>query len=210
MSHSKAGTLAVAALVTMAAGCASNSGRGAGIGGGSGIGYATGATVRRTIIAAAVGGVAGAEISRQMDGLAEELSYELPGATVQRFGEGIALTLPEGTLFLYGSDQLLPAAREDMHRVAASLAKYPGMRALIVGHTDSQGNAVFNADLSERRAQSAATVIAAEGIAPARIGTAGRGESEPIATNATEAGRQQNRRIEVAISADPATRRAGN
>jgi outer membrane protein OmpA-like peptidoglycan-associated protein len=120
------------------------------------------------------------------------------------------MTFPEGTLFPYDSDQLVTGAREPMQRFAASLAKYPGTRTLIVGHTDSRGNADYNADLSERRAQSAAAVLAAGGIAPARIGTAGRGESEPIATNATDAGRQQNRRVEVAIFATAAPRRSGN
>jgi len=126
------------------------------------------------------------------------------------FPEGITVSFPEGTLFPYDSDQLMPAARENMRRFAASLAKYPGTRAMIVGHTDSRGTSVYNADLSERRGQSTANFIAAEGIDRARISTVGRGETEPIATNETEAGRQQNRRVEVAIYADEASRHAGN
>jgi outer membrane protein OmpA-like peptidoglycan-associated protein len=205
------GTLACAALLSLAAGCAGNSvQRGAGIGAGTGIGYSTGSTVRRAIIGAAVGGAAGAEIGHQMDGLAEELTYNIPDATVQRFGEGIAVTFPEGTLFPSDSDQLMPAARKNLGRFAASLAKFPGTRAMIVGHTDSRGNAVYNADLSARRAQAAATVIAAGGIDRSRLRTAGRGEGEPIASNRTEAGQQRNRRVEVAIYADGVSRRAGN
>jgi outer membrane protein OmpA-like peptidoglycan-associated protein len=206
MRRSLAGTLAVATLVTVAAGCSLNKAQkgaiiGAGAGGAAGavIGHATGSTVRGAIIGAAVGGVAGAVIGHQMDRQAEELAYEIPDATVQRVGEGIAVTFPDGTLFPFDSDQLMPAARENMRRFAASLVKYPDTRTMIVGHTDSQGSTAYNADLSQRRAQSTASFLVAEGVDRARISTSGRGESEPIATNDTDAGRQQNRRVEVAI-----------
>ena len=212
MKHSLAGLLMLAALAPLATGCAMNkTAKGAIIGAGAGgaagavIGHATGSTVRGAIIGAAVGGAAGAIIGHQMDKQAQELAYDLPGATVSRVGEGIAVTFPEGTLFGYDSDQLQPAARDNMRRFAASLQKYPNTRTLIVGHTDSDGSAAYNLDLSDRRALSAASFIAAEGVDRARITTAGRGEAEPIATNATDAGRQQNRRVEVAIYAKDAT-----
>jgi len=212
MKHSLAGLLMLAALAPLATGCAMNKtvkgaiiGAGAGGAAGAVIGHATGSTVRGAIIGAAVGGAAGAIIGHQMDKQAQELAYDLPGATVSRVGEGIAVTFPEGTLFGYDSDQLQPAARDNMRRFAASLQKYPNTRTLIVGHTDSDGSAAYNLDLSDRRALSAASFIAAEGVDRARITTAGRGEAEPIATNATDAGRQQNRRVEVAIYAKDAT-----
>jgi outer membrane protein OmpA-like peptidoglycan-associated protein len=212
MKHSLAGLLMLAALAPLATGCAMNkTAKGAIIGAGAGgaagavIGHATGSTVRGAIIGAAVGGAAGAIIGHQMDKQAQELAYDLPGATVSRVGEGIAVTFPEGTLFGFDSDQLQPAARDNMRRFAASLQKYPNTRTLIVGHTDSDGSAAYNLDLSDRRALSAASFIAAEGVDRARITTAGRGEAEPIATNATDAGRQQNRRVEVAIYAKDAT-----
>ena len=72
---------------------------------------------------------------------------------------------------------------------------------LIVGHTDSKGSESYNQDLSERRAGSAAAYLREQGLAPARLTTVGRGESEPVATNETAEGRQQNRRVEVAIYA---------
>jgi outer membrane protein OmpA-like peptidoglycan-associated protein len=212
MKHSLAGLLMLAALAPLATGCAMNkTAKGAIIGAGAGgaagavIGHATGSTVRGAIIGAAVGGAAGAIIGHQMDKQAQELAYDLPGATVSRVGEGIAVTFPEGTLFGYDSDQLQPAARDNMRRFAASLQKYPNTRTLIVGHTDSDGSSAYNLGLSDRRALSAASFIAAEGVDRARITTAGRGEAEPIATNATDAGRQQNRRVEVAIYAKDAT-----
>ena len=200
--------LAVAALATLATACGLNKMQqgaiiGAGAGGAAGavIGNATGSTVRGAIIGAAVGGVAGGIIGHQMDQQAQELAYAIPGATVQRVGEGIAVTFPDGTLFPYDSDQLLPGARDNMRQFAASLVKYPNTRTLIVGHTDSRGTSAYNADLSERRAQSTASFLAAEGIDRSRLSTTGRGETEPISTNDTEAGRQQNRRVEVAIFA---------
>jgi outer membrane protein OmpA-like peptidoglycan-associated protein len=211
MKRSLAGVLTLAALVPLAVGCAMNkTAKGAIIGAGAGgaagavIGHATGSTVRGAIIGAAVGGAAGAIIGHQMDKQAQELAYELPGATVSRVGEGIAVTFPDGVLFGYDSDQLQPAARDNMRKFAASLQKYPNTRALIVGHTDSDGSAAYNMDLSDRRALSAANFVTAEGIDRARISTAGRGETEPIATNGTDAGRQLNRRVEVAIYADAA------
>src|SRR4029077_2743442 len=197
MKRSLAGALTLAILLELAVGCAMNKAEkgaiiGAGAGGAAGavIGHATGSTVRGAIIGAAVGGAAGAVIGHQMDKQAQELAYDLPGATVSRVGEGIAVTFPEGTLFGYDSDQLQPAARDNMRRLAASLQKYPNTRTLIVGHTDSDGSAAYNLGLSDRRALSAAGFIAAEGVDRARITTAGRGEAEPIATNATDAGRQ--------------------
>jgi outer membrane protein OmpA-like peptidoglycan-associated protein len=181
---------------------------GAGAGGAAGavIGKATGSTVRGAIIGAVVGGAAGAIIGHQMDKQAEELAYALPGAVVQRVGEGITVTFPEGLLFGFDSDQINATAQDNLRRFAASLQKYPNTRTLIVGHTDSEGSADYNMDLSNRRALSAANFITGEGVDRARISTAGRGEGEPIATNTSDAGRQLNRRVEVAIYADAAAR----
>lgn len=201
--------LASAALGTLALNCALNKAEqgaivGAGAGGVAGavIGKATGSTVRGAIIGAAVGGAAGAIIGHQMDKQAQELAYDLPGATVQRIGEGIAVTFPEGLLFGFDSDEITPVARDNLRKFAASLAKYPNTRTLIVGHTDAVGSTAYNMDLSNRRALSAANFITGEGIDRTRISTAGRGETEPIATNDTEDGRRQNRRIEIAIYAN--------
>ena len=209
MKLSLAGVLVLAALVP-AASCATKAQTGAIIGAGAGgaagavIGNATGSTVRGAIIGAAVGGAAGAVIGHQMDKQAEELAYELPGARVQRVGEGIAVTFPEGLLFGFDSDQLTPAARENLRKFAASLNKYPNTRTLIVGHTDSDGSAQYNMDLSDRRALAAANFISGEGIDRVRVTTAGRGETEPIAANAEDEGRRQNRRVEIAIYATAA------
>lgn len=201
--------LGVGAMVLMlASGCGwSNKAKGAVIGAGAGgaagavVGNATGSTVRGAIIGAVVGGTAGAVIGHQMDQHAKQLAYDLPGAHVQRIGEGIAVTFPDGLLFPFDSDQLHSEARENMRQFAASLVQYPNTRTLVVGHTDSDGGTSYNQGLSERRARAAADFIVTSGVAIARVSTIGSGETEPIATNATVEGRSQNRRVEVAIFA---------
>ena len=209
MRRSLAGVLTLAALMPLAAGCAMNKAeKGAAIGVAGGpvvggvIGKATGNTVRGAIIGAAVGGIAGGLIGHEMDKQAAELAYDMPGATVQRVGEGITVTFPDGLLFGYDSDQLTAEARDNLRRFAASLQKYPNTRTLIVGHTDSDGSAAYNMDLSDRRSYSASQFVCGEGVNRARVSTAGRGESEPIATNSTDDGRRLNRRIEIAIFAN--------
>src|SRR5690349_22628823 len=92
----------------------------AGAAAGAVIGHATGSTVRGAIIGAVVGGAAGAVIGHQMDKQAQELAYDLPGAVVQRVGEGITVTFPEGLLFGFDSDQINTAAQDNLRRFAAS------------------------------------------------------------------------------------------
>jgi len=155
---------------------------------------------------AAVGGAAGAIIGHQMDQQAKELSQTIKGATVERVGEGIEVTFASGLLFAFDSDSIQAAAATNLRELAASLQKYPESQLLIVGHTDNVGDDFYNQRLSERRANSAATYLAAQGVARTRLATSGKGESEPVATNDTDAGRQKNRRVEVAIYASEAYR----
>lgn len=206
-------TLAVIALAMSA--CALNKkGQGAIIGAGAGgavgavIGNQTGSTARGAIIGAAVGGLTGAIIGHQMDQQAKELQQDIPGATIQRVGEGIAVTFTSSSLFDFDSEQILAGTATNMRNLAASLGKFPNTDILIVGHTDAVGTADYNQGLSQRRAQSVANYLVAQGVSVARLRTAGRGEMEPIATNDTEGGRQTNRRVEIAIVANAASRTA--
>jgi outer membrane protein OmpA-like peptidoglycan-associated protein len=204
-------TVALAALTvsTGMTGCASmnNTEKGAAAGGGAGaaigaiIGRQTGNTARGAIIGAVVGGAAGAVIGRRMDQQAQELEQNLPAAEVERVGEGIAVTFESGVLFPYNSADVLPAGRENLRQLATSLRNYPGTTVLIVGHTDATGSDEYNMGLSYRRAESARSFLAAQGIDASRVRVEGRGESEPVADNSTDAGRQQNRRVEIAIFA---------
>lgn len=206
-------TLAVIALAMSA--CALNKkGQGAIVGAGAGgavgavIGNQTGSTARGAIIGAAVGGLTGAIIGHQMDQQAKELQQDIPGATIQRVGEGIAVTFASSSLFDFDSEQILAGTATNMRNLAASLGKFPNTDILIVGHTDAVGTADYNQQLSQRRATSVSNYLIAQGVSASRLRTAGRGEMEPIATNDTEAGRQTNRRVEVAIVANAASRAA--
>ncbi|MDB4948304.1 MAG: OmpA/MotB domain protein [Gemmatimonadetes bacterium] len=202
-----------AAAVTVATaglnGCASmnNKERGATIGATTGaaigavIGKNTGGTARGAILGAVLGGAAGAVIGHQMDQQAKEIQDQVPGATVERVGEGIAVSFPSGILFPFNSTQLMPAGRENLTKLAGILQRYPGSSVLIVGHTDNVGSDSYNMTLSQQRAQAAASYLSTAGIASGSIRTEGRGESEPIVDNATEANRARNRRVEVAIFA---------
>lgn len=203
--HTLALALSALALATTACASLSNKEKGAVIGAAGGaavggvVGKNTGSTARGAIIGAVVGGAAGAIIGHQMDQQAKELQVEIPGAVVERVGEGIQVTFASGLLFDFDSDAIRPDAGANLRTLAASLAKYGNTDLLIVGHTDALGSTDYNQDLSSRRATSASRYLTTQGVATARLRTTGRGELESIATNGTEAGRQQNRRIEVAI-----------
>jgi len=173
---------------------------------GGAIGKATGNTARGAIIGAAVGGVAGAIIGDQMDRQARELKQNIPGATVERVGEGITVTFQSGLLYGFDSDVVRPEAQKNLRALASSLDKYPGSDILIVGHTDQLGTSTYNQGLSERRAGAAATYLVSQGVTRTRLATRGMGETDPVATNETEFGRQSNRRVEVAIYASEAYR----
>ena len=207
-------TSGVLAVTLVVGGCSSLSRteKGAIIGAGAGgavggvIGNQTGSTTRGAIIGAVVGGVVGGVIGRQMDKQADELAQNIPGAKVERVGEGIHVTFESGLLFDFDSDRVRQAAAANLRNLASSLGEYPNTELLIVGHTDSDGPDSYNWDLSERRARAAASYLAAQGVARTRLRTAGRGETEPVTSNETDAGRQQNRRVEVAIFASEAYR----
>jgi len=193
----------------LAGGCSSlsNTEKGAAVGAGAGaaagaaIGKAAGGTAEGAILGAVVGGTAGAIIGQRMDKKAKELDKELENADVERVGEGIKVTFDSGLLFDFDSAHLRTDAERDLGEFANSMREFEETRILIVGHTDSKGSVSYNQDLSERRASSAAEYLQEQGLDSSRLETAGRGESEPVASNETAEGRQQNRRVEVAIYA---------
>ncbi len=170
------------------------------------IGKNNGGTAKGAIIGAAVGGAVGAVIGHQMDQQAKELKQNIPGAMVERVGEGIQVTFDSGLLFDFDSDRIRPQAATNLRSLATSLDKYPGSDLLIVGHTDSVGTDAYNQALSQRRANSTADFLATNEVSRARLRTSGRGEEEPIADNSSEVGKQKNRRVEVAIFASEAYR----
>jgi outer membrane protein OmpA-like peptidoglycan-associated protein len=173
---------------------------------GGAVGRANGSTAKGAIIGATVGGVVGGVIGHQMDQQAKELEQNIPGAIVERVGEGIQVTFESGLMFDFNSDRIRPEAATNLRNLASSLDKYPNSSLLIVGHTDAVGSDDYNLSLSERRARSTASYLGSQGVSSARLQTVGRGETEPVAPNDSDAGMQKNRRVEVAIYASEAYR----
>ena len=205
----------VAVVLSSISGCASwgsQQKKGAVIGAAGGgvvgavIGHKTGSTARGAIIGAVVGGAAGAIIGKRMDAQAEKLARELEDAQVSRVGEGIAVTFDSGILFPFDSAELTSEARSNLRKLADSLQAEVRTDVMIVGHTDSDGSDSYNQQLSERRGRSAEDYLASLDVLSSRLVSRGRGEAEPIASNGTEEGRRQNRRVEVAIYANDAWR----
>lgn len=194
--------IALATALTLT-GCSSNLRTGAlgGAAAGAAIGGIASGSARGAIIGAAVGGAAGAAIGGIMDAQAEDLQDKLPNARVERIGEGIHITFDSGILFDVDSSTLRDASRQNLRDLVASLEEYEGTDVLVVGHTDSTGQDAYNQALSERRSDSARTFLVGAGLDAERVTAIGRGETEPIASNETETGRQENRRVEVAIFA---------
>ena len=165
-------------------------------------------TAKGAILGAAVGGAGGALIGRKMDKQAAELRRDLDGATVERVGEGIKITFASGILFGSNSATLTSAATGNIDELATTLQKYPDTNITIDGHTDNTGTDAINKPLSQRRAQAVANELTRQGVDNGRITATGYGSSQPVASNTTEAGKAQNRRVEVAIFANEKMQKA--
>ena len=155
------------------------------------------------VLGGVVGGVAGGVIGNKMDKQAKEIKDVLPGAEVERVGEGIKVTLHENTVnFDFDSANLTATAKSSLDKLVIVLKNNPDTNINIYGHTDNKGSDAYNQALSERRANAVRDYFTANGIASSRLFPQGMGESSPIATNDTDAGRTQNRRVEFAITAN--------
>jgi outer membrane protein OmpA-like peptidoglycan-associated protein len=190
-------------------GCSSsNTVKGGAIGAGAGaviggiIGHNAGNTAVGAILGAAVGGTAGALIGNYMDRQAEEIRRDIQNAKVERVGEGIKITFDSGLLFATNSSTLTPTAEENIRELSRILNKYKDTDVLIEGHTDSTGTESYNQKLSESRAGAVVRFAESAGVDASRFTAKGYGEMQPAEPNATPAGRQANRRVEVAIMAN--------
>ncbi|MCU0354899.1 MAG: OmpA family protein [Cytophagales bacterium] len=179
-------------------------GGGAAVGGALGgiLGKRAGNTAGGIIIGAAIGGVAGGAIGKYMDKQAAELEKDVKDAKVERVGEGIKITFDSGILFGFNSADLSEEAKANIRKMAETVNKYPDTNILIDGYTDNVGSEGYNQKLSERRAKAVSDYLATLNVPKSRLGTRGFGETQPVATNDTDAGRQQNRRVEVGIWAN--------
>nr|WP_090973967.1 OmpA family protein [Parapedobacter composti] len=166
------------------------------------IGNKAGNTAVGVLAGAALGGVAGGLIGKKMDKQAAEIERTVAGAEVIKADEGIIVKFDSGILFDFDKTEVKPAARENIGKLVASLNQEPDTDILVIGHTDNKGTDSYNQGLSERRAKAVRDYAVSQGLAARRIKTEGRSFHEPIADNSTEAGRAQNRRVEIVIVAN--------
>ncbi len=200
----------VTAVSLALAGCTYNTGApnqpatGAVIGGvtGAAAGQIIGGDTRSTVIGAAVGAAIGGAIGAQMAAQERELRQSLAGsgADVINTGSQLRVILPEAVTFRTASATVDPGFRPALAQISNSLKRYPNSSVRVVGHTDNVGSVAYNRQLSTDRAMAVARVLIANGTPASRITVSGRGFNEPITTNASAAGRAQNRRVEIIIT----------
>src|SRR5207245_4216330 len=121
-------------------------------------------------------------------------------AATKQESRGLVVTLPSGIFFDSGKSTLKPGAKKKLDRIADQLKSDPAIKVVVEGHTDNTGTATKNMTLSEKRAEAVRAYLVSKGIPEDRITATGKGDSEPVATNKTLAGRQQNRRVELVIT----------
>ncbi len=201
----------VAVLVGSLGGCASNTGKGALIGGaggagiGAGIGALAGGGKGAVIgggIGAAVGAGTGALIGHYMDKQEEDLKKDVAAANIERHGDELVVKFNSAILFDTGKSELKAQSKKDLSDFAQVLKKYPDTDLVIEGHTDNTGTKEVNTKLSAARAQAVIDFLSSQGVASARMQGHGYADTRPVADNGTEAGRQQNRRVQVNIAAN--------
>ena len=167
------------------------------------IGGDTESTLIGAAIGTAIGGAAGAGVGRMMDNQERDMRRALAeseAAAVRREGNLLAVTLKGDFSFDHDSAIVRPGLYSEIDRIANVMLQYPDTVIRVEGHTDSTGREAYNLELSARRAVAVKDLIVKKGISPYRLETVTYGETRPIATNATEAGRQMNRRVEIKIA----------
>ncbi|MFZ4862287.1 OmpA family protein [Sphingobacterium sp. Mn56C] len=200
---------------------ASNTTKGATIGtaAGAGLGALIGGKAGNTAIGAlagaVIGGAAGTLIGKKMDKQAREIENTVAGAQVEQVGEGILVKFDSGILFDFNKADLKADAKVNIAKLVETLNKEPDTEILVLGHTDNVGTLAANQKVSELRANAVKTFAVSKGLASGRIKTEGKNYSEPLSSNDTEAGRAENRRVEIVIVAskkmqDEAKRSVGN
>ena len=208
-------TLVLGAVIALGActnpdsiGCANdpyrNANRGALIGAASGAALGAlvaGNSTKGAVLGAVVGGVAGVGIGYNLDKQEAELRRDLGNDRVQitNTGDRLIVTLPEEILFDVDSNVVKPSLQSDLAVLANSMKSYPESTIQVAGHTDSDGDAMYNQGLSERRASAVANVLIRNGVSSNRVQAFGQGENQPIASNLTPEGKAQNRRVNIVI-----------
>ena len=152
------------------------------------------------LIGAVLGGAVGAGVGYSLDKQEAELRQQLDSdVVITNTGDRLIVTLPQDILFATDSTAVQDGIRDDLRALSQNVQKYPNSSLQIVGHTDWDGDASYNQQLSEGRARAVANILIANGVPQSRVQTFGRGEDQPVATNLTPEGKAQNRRVEIVI-----------
>lgn len=157
---------------------------------------------KNALIGAGVGALAGGMVGNYMEQQEQLLNQQLAGTgvDVQRQGDNILLNMPNSITFDFNKSDVKPDFYSVIHNITSVLNNYPKTYIDVVGHTDSIGTDAYNEDLSFRRAQAVAETMIRDGVMSSRLIVRGMGERLPVASNDTETGRAQNRRVEILIA----------
>jgi outer membrane protein OmpA-like peptidoglycan-associated protein len=214
MIHRKSALLVAVAATVSLAGCAAmedfaqnpekeKTRQGAGIGaaGGAVVGLLVGGGWEGALIGAGVGALAGGAVGNYQDKQEAKLRKQMAGTGVDvvRKGDNITLAMPGNVTFGFDSAALSPEFHAVLDQVAGTLVEYNQTVIQIAGHTDSTGSHAYNMNLSQQRAGSVKSYLAGRGVPAQRMQTIGAGPDHPVADNSSEAGRAQNRRVEITI-----------
>jgi len=159
-----------------------------------------GGNVGTAAVGAVAGGLIGGAIGQQLDRQAGDLRQSMGNdVKIVNTGSELVVTMPNDILFATDSATLGSGLQQDLAALARNLIDYPNSTIQVVGHTDNVGDATYNLSLSRRRAAAVAAVLVSNGVPNNRVTTLGMGEDQPVASNLSAAGRQQNRRVEIII-----------
>lgn len=168
-----------------------------------------GNTALGAVIGAAVGGAAGGLLGNKMDRQAQKIKEQIPGATVERVGEGIEVTFSDnmdgskgGVYFETNKSDINANSKIALDKLVAIFTEYPETNILVEGHTDNVGRDEYNMQLSQKRAQSVSNYFISKGLTASRITTKWYGKTQPKVENNSDANRALNRRVEIAITAN--------
>ncbi|WP_242131107.1 OmpA family protein [Aestuariivivens marinum] len=153
------------------------------------------------VIGGVVGGTAGVLIGAKMDKQAQKIEEEIPGAQVERVDDGIVVTFDEGSGVYFDTNKynINSASQTTLNKLTGVFKEFPDTNILVVGHTDSTGDADYNMTLSKNRAYAVTNYFKNNGVSSDRLVTNWFGETQPMHDNATVEGRAKNRRVNVAI-----------
>ena len=165
------------------------------------VGNLAGGDTEATMAGAVVGGLAGGLVGNELDKQERDLRASVGDGRVKitNTGDRLIVTLPQDILFATDSFAVSPDLQDDLRAVSANLQSYPNSVVQVIGHTDNTGDAGYNLDLSQRRANAVANLLIASGTSASRVETVGRGESTPVASNLSPEGRALNRGVEIVI-----------